>query len=1136
MNRDLHQFGTIAARPWQPRLRSGVIAMRTAVGSTLGGLLFWSSLQPALAGDTLPGYYQDPGISPFRTTVNHNLDEHIDPFTGMLQLHHQDAVLPGNGGFDLVLQRSFNSPTPGFGAYSDTTSYNRTPNIGIGWTLFIGGRLYVGNACGAYNGQMIFETPDGGRQGLIATGTGDFRSPARWRAVCFGGGVQVFAPNGTRYDMLKQISEQIPNTLQIVPFYYPTQITDRNGNTATFTWTTAATGGFQLLSNVTTSDGRRIDFSYTLNGAIYLLTLVSTPQGSWTYSYQQAFADPSGKGVAYFLTAVYPPAGLPWNYYYNACNAALTGSCSINQVTYPEAASIHYNYAFVNFNDGSGNTTVVSSKTTPNGGWTFSYTPGTGGNYDTTTVSTPLGPITYKHFGYGSVSSGTAWKIGLLAQRTMGLQTDTYAWDKQQISPYPLIRAFGITDTVTSAPLMTGHTITRDGGTYSTTYSNFDLYGNPQTIVESGDRAHTISRSYFTNPSKWIVNVTGTETISGVGTITRNFDPNGNLTLESRYGVPTSYGYDAQGNRTVLSDARTNSTTYGQYYRGVASVENRPAGVTISRAVSQNGDILSQSDGAGNVYTYDYDALRRMIRAATPVGSPTNIAWSANTQRTATRGSYTETLLLDTVANPARMTRNSIATTYSYDAFSRKTFESLPASATGSQFSRDILGRVTLMRNSDGSSRSFNYGASSVAIKDERNQTTTYQYASFGDPDSKFLVGINLPSGNSISINRDDLGNIRSVSQGGVTRTYGYNGSYFLTSVVDPETGTTTYGRDAVGNMTSSTVGGRTTNFTYDGLNRLTNISYPNGQSVAIGYLGNGRVSSVTTAQATRTYSYDANANLVSETLSVGGRSFTVGYSYNTNDALATITYPVTNDVISYNPDALGRPTAASPFVTSVSHFSSGNVSAMSYANGVAMSFQENARNWPSSLSATTPFVLLNRSHSYDGVGNVTQITDTANPTQSMSMSYDAISELTSASGPWGAANLTYDSVGNLKTYNLGGALRSYSYASGNRLTSFNSQFLTYDGYGNVTSDGIHSLQYDDASNLTCVDCPATGQITYVYDGNNRRVTRTQNGVTTYFVHASNGDLLLEYTPAQNTTVEHAYLQGKRIATKTIVQ
>lgn len=41
------------------RLLSGVIAMRNTFGSILGGLPFWVSFQPAIARDTLPGYYQD---------------------------------------------------------------------------------------------------------------------------------------------------------------------------------------------------------------------------------------------------------------------------------------------------------------------------------------------------------------------------------------------------------------------------------------------------------------------------------------------------------------------------------------------------------------------------------------------------------------------------------------------------------------------------------------------------------------------------------------------------------------------------------------------------------------------------------------------------------------------------------------------------------------------------------------------------------------------------------------------------------------------------------------------------------------------------------------------------------------------
>jgi hypothetical protein len=186
----------------------------------------------AFAGDPLPSFYTDAGINPFRTTVNQNLEEHIDPFTGMLQLHHTDAVLPGNGHFDLVIHRAFNSPSSSFGSLSDVASYNHTPNVGIGWSLMIGGRLHnygpgTGSACqGGSGNQMVFETPDGSRQALIRTSIGatDFISAARWKAVCVTGGVQVFAPNGTRYDMTRPIVEIIPNTIQNASFYYPDRI------------------------------------------------------------------------------------------------------------------------------------------------------------------------------------------------------------------------------------------------------------------------------------------------------------------------------------------------------------------------------------------------------------------------------------------------------------------------------------------------------------------------------------------------------------------------------------------------------------------------------------------------------------------------------------------------------------------------------------------------------------------------------------------------------------------------------------------------------------------------------------------------------------------------------------------------
>jgi hypothetical protein len=153
-----------------------------------------------------------------------------------------------------------------------------------------------------------------------------------------------------------------------------------------------------------------------------------------------------------------------------------------------------------------------------------------------------------------------------------------------------------------------------------------------------------------------------------------------------------------------------------------------------------------------------------------------------------------------------------------------------------------------------------------------------------------------------------------------------------------------------------------------------------------------------------------------------------------------------------------------------------------------------------------------------------------------MSLTYDTINQLTGATGPWAARRSATTPLATSPPTTSAYRREAIHIRTTGLLPCSPrpaTVLFTYDGYGNVTNDGLHQFQFDDSSNLVCVDCLAASKIAYAYDGNNRRVSRTQNGVTTYYVHGSEGRLLLEYTPT-GTTVEHIYLQGKRIATKTL--
>src|SRR3569832_595614 len=112
-----------------------------------------------------------------------------------------------------------------------------------------------------------------------------------------------------------------------------------------------------------------------------------------------------------------------------------------------------------------------------------------------------------------------------------------------------------------------------------------------------------------------------------------------------------------------------------------------------------------------------------------------------------------------------------------------------------------------------------------------------------------------------------------------------------------------------------------------------------------------------------RSYDYDANRNLTGETLALDGRTFDLAYLYDGNDALSQVTYP-DGQSVNYYPDALGRQTAVSPYVASIAYHPSGQVSGMTYANGVTATQAFNTRQWPSQMSVVKSGTgLLNTSY-----------------------------------------------------------------------------------------------------------------------------------------------------------------------------
>jgi YD repeat-containing protein len=1189
----------------------------------------------------MPDYYSEPGSNPHRDATTFSPNEHIDPFTGGLQLRHVDVFIPGDGGLNLTIQRVYNSNNvyksrddgSGGAAPYPSALLSRSP-FGMGWSLHFG-RVTRSAATPApcdpsqtddVLDNPVLELPDGSQQILVNNDTGLLNGPLyitkdQWVATCItpNSGLLVVSPDGTQYRMDHLVSGGTTYDADTDNAWYTTQIKDRNGNTIDITYTadTVPASDLALPHQVKMTTGgstRIVNFSYTYDTSttpeMPLLSTIAFGTRVWHYTLTQ-ITDAPVSGY-YQLTQVTLPANnLHWNYsYWNKSGFPSLGTAghrNLETVTYPFGGQATYDYAYACLGsspttntpwtctpgDNTFYTLVVSSRQTggpyvTQGTWTYAYS--SSDTDDTTTVTLPSGKGTevYKHYGFRSVivssnqtqaptGGANLWKIGLLKEKKVLdasnnlVEDDAYTWGTDTIHPLsteqyvrPPFTGSGVFpryyDDAVYVPELQTKAVTRDGTTYTTSYSNFitsDLGFNPATVTETG-KAGTQSTSkttqltyYPRTGSQNIVHRVKNEKYStvpsgGNDTIARVFDSNANVTQLDRFGVTESYDYWPDGNLYSRTNARGKTWTYSNYVCGIPETESYPEPVTVSRNVDSSCDVTTETNGRGKTTQYTYDNLDRIASITRPLttSNPVSISWSNNV-RTVARGSYSRATTYDGFGRVVSINTNGVTQNIQYDALGVKSFESYYSASTGDNYTTDVLGRLTQTMHADNKSQFRQYQTGNkVAITDENGNVTTYTYRSFGDPDKKDLVQVDQPGAIRTVIARDLFGHPTSVVQGlsgsGLTRNYSYGLNYFLLGETNPETGNTVYGRDQVGNMTTRTVGASgTTTYAYDGLNRLTNVTYPSGSSapaVNYSYDGDNHVVTLDNTTAVRNYAYDDNDNLLNETLTVGAVSLFAGYSYDQNDQLDTITYP-SGRVVTYAPNALGRPTEVAPYLTGIQYFPNGVPQSLGFANGLTTTSTLDSRQW---LQETTTGVsgqifVLDLGYSYDGKANVKTI-DTSyydaagNPTTDhKALTYDGIDRLTGVNGN----AIVYDAVGNITSYTTPSRALNYTYDTTNRLTSVGgslSEIFGYDAYGNVATTNSDTYTYDDASNLRTV---VKGGVTssYDYDGGNDRVHALRNGTDDYYFTAHNGRLLGEYDNTGTWTKEYAYLGSTLVTT-----
>ncbi|MBT3056560.1 MAG: RHS repeat protein [Candidatus Thiodiazotropha sp. (ex Codakia orbicularis)] len=595
----------------------------------------------------------------------------------------------------------------------------------------------------------------------------------------------------------------------------------------------------------------------------------------------------------------------------------------------------------------------------------------------------------------------------------------------------------------------------------------------------------------------------------------------------------TTYGYDAQGNRTSITNALTQVTqvtAHDAVGRPLTIID--PNGLTTNLSYDPRGRLTQQSlsDGVTTRTTqYDYDPVGNLTRVTQPDSSFISYEYDAAHRLIA---------MEDSQGNRIDYTLDAMG-----NRLSEQVSDSQGTLTRTQQQLHDELGQVRQLIDSQNNTTDFIY---------DKNGNLTQTLDAKQNPDNQSYDPLDRVKQQTNALNGitkytyDGQDNITSVTDpNNLTTTYEYDYLGNVTSQTSPDIGTTTYTYDEAGNrLTQTDARGITVNYSYDALNRLTHISYPDASlNVTYNYdqgtYGIGKLTSISDSNGTTTYAYNAYGDLITQTRTSSDSIVTTfSYDYDTYGRLASLTYPSGNSV-NYTYDAQGQLSglsyewsdgATQSLIGNLQTLPFGPVKAFDYGNGLSLTrgFDQDYQL----ISQTIPGILQS-SYQHDPVGNITDWQDLLSTGQDQLFDYDALYRLTSANGAYGDITYTYDATGNRLSLTLDGSTETYSYVpSSHRLQQILGSVTddrTYDTAGNTLQSLIGSYTYDDTNRMVSFSKTGT-TATYAYNGKGERISKNVDGNITRFRYGPAGQLLGEYDQNGQAIREYITLEGQPVA------
>lgn len=568
-----------------------------------------------------------------------------------------------------------------------------------------------------------------------------------------------------------------------------------------------------------------------------------------------------------------------------------------------------------------------------------------------------------------------------------------------------------------------------------------------------------------------------------------------------------SMGYDTLGRPNNQADALGHVTNL--FFAGTRTELDDPAGTARVSYFTARGKTLASIEGlgsatinagAGNLTTYTYDGLDRVLTVKLPGGNSATYAY-------------------DTYSNPLSVTQTPapgsslapLTTTFTYVA---------PIAAMPNfkqvQTVTDPLGLVT----------SFTYdpttGNRLTAMADfgaspHFNATTTFTYDSQG----RILTVVN-PIGALTTNTYDATGNLLTVMLDAGNALTNNAGTISIAPSCQGRCPTTTFAYDSIGNQIAVTDANHTAIPVTDANNNIIPSTDPKNNTTTITYDANRRPLTITLpaapSQLTTTVTYDADGRVLQKQQSSNGAALSTSsatytpsgkiatatdatgavarYAYDGADRLAQVTDAAGRSIVT-GYDALGRPNQQFNYAIQATPLSqrtftpNGKLANLTDANNNTTSFTYDGfdRLW-----LTTYPLGSTESLAYDSNSNV--LTQTTRAGETIAFLYDTLNRQTTRTAL--ATGRVYT-----RTYNpLLNANLPTSVGSPDGTWTFD-----YDKQGRTIARGFPAiagqamtvnLGYDAVGNRLFVMPPDGGNDTIAYDALNRPVSVVSSAMTDF--------------------------------------